>query len=301
MILLFDLLRRKTTMKLFSKLSQICVALLVVAAIAIPSFAQNPATYGTAGGRYGLTGWAINNQRVASQYNYYIDSVISQGAALGLFQFPAMTCQQALPFGGKNVNPFNTNATVKVVDIVSANTETVALSSITLSQAVCSLSLATSNPHATDSYILRSGTCGLKEAQNDKGANAGTIIVDQKFYDDGCNAATITSLVGGVTNDYIVDISNGQYNTYGWNGTAFRLVTQASNNHVGYGNPDIIGTGTSPVTVTFSKAYTAAPVCIAADQSATPAAVQVAPTTTQVVLTGTAVHTIAYVCVGNPN
>lgn len=64
-------------------------------------------------------------------------------------------------------------------------------------------------------------------------------------------------------------------------------------------NPDIMGTGASPLTVTFKAAYTAAPVCIASDQSGTPAAVQVAPTTTNVVFTGTAAHTIAYVCFGS--
>lgn len=68
---------------------------------------------------------------------------------------------------------------------------------------------------------------------------------------------------------------------------------------IGAANPDITGTGASPLTVTFKTAYTAAPVCIASDQSATPAAVQVAPTTTNVVFTGTAAHTIAYVCFGS--
>jgi hypothetical protein len=275
--------------------------LAVITLLVFTCFAQNPATQGSASGRYGLSAWAINNQRVASLFNYDIDSQFGGNAiAGGTYSFPLNTCTQALAFGGgRNVNPFNSNATIKIVDITSANTETVNGVTPTYAGAICTLPVAPSNAHSA--FHLRSGTCGLKEAQNDKGTVAGTIIVDQKFYDDGCVASAITSLVGGVAGDYVVDISNGQNNTYGWNGTAFVLVSQASNNHVGFGNTDVVGTGASPLTVTFAKAYAVAPICLAADQNSTPAAIQVTPSTTQVVFTGTATHVIAYACFGKPN
>jgi hypothetical protein len=287
-------------------MKQLCNAvrmLTVITTLVFTCFAQNPATQGSASGRYGLSAWAINNQRVASLFNYDIDSQFGGNAiAGGTYSFPLNTCTQALSFGGgRNVNPFNSNATIKIVDITSANTETVSGVTPTYAGAICTLPVAPSNAHSA--FHLRSGTCGLKEAQNDKGTAAGTIIVDQKFYDDGCVASAITSLVGGVAGDYVVDISNGQNNTYGWNGTAFVLVSQASNNHVGFGNTDVVGLktlATGAGTVTFAKAFTVAPICVGTDTTAA-AVVKISTTTTAATFTGTGSDVIAYMCFGNPN
>ena len=177
-------------------------------------------------GKYGLTAWAINNQRVASQYDYYINSLY--GSGLGAYSFPAITIYNAVPkgsqgfAGGTGGGPFATNATVKIIDVVSANTETVAFNSNTCSTgggvaSVCTLSLAAVNTH--NSYVLRSGTCGLQEALNDLGSNGGEVIVDQRFYDDGCTASTITGLTTSTVhplqaNQYIHDISNGNDTWY---------------------------------------------------------------------------------------
>lgn len=202
------------------KLTRLITAFTLICVMfgAIGALAQN-ATTNTRAGLYGFSPWAINNQRVASQYNYDIDSEISQGAALGIYNFPSLVCQQALSFGAnRNVNPFNTNASVKVLDIVNANTETVALNSITVGNGVCTLSLATSNTHVNGSFHLRSGTCGVREALNDLGGAGGEVIIDQKFYDDGCTASTFTNstTLGGTlqSNQYIHDISNGQDTWY---------------------------------------------------------------------------------------
>jgi hypothetical protein len=280
---------------------RIASLLVTVSLLATAAFAQNPATQGSASGRYGLSAWAINNQRVASLFNYDIDSAF--GSGLANLTFPQMTCQQALAFGGnKNVNPFNTNATVKIVDLTSANTETVALNSApSLANGNGTLSLANSNAHF--SYHLRSGTCGLKEAQNDKGGNAGTIIVDQKFYDDGCTASTITALVGGVSGDVVQDISNGQSNLYGWNGANFVLISQVSSNHLGFGNVDVVGTKTLAAgagTVTFVKSFTNAPLVFCTDTTAA-AAVKCSATTTAITIAGTGTDVIAYLVIGSPN
>jgi hypothetical protein len=219
------------------QLSNAVRMLAVITTLVFTCFAQNPATQGSASGRYGLSAWAINNQRVASLFNYDIDSQFGGNAiSAGVYTFPLNSCTQALSFGGgRNVNPFNANASVKIVDITPANTETVtpAATPVTYQGATCTINITPTNSHF--SFHLRSGTCGLKEAQNDKGTAAGTILVDQKFYDDGCVASAITSLVGGVAGDYVVDISNGQQNVYGWTGSAFVLISQTSNNHFGYG------------------------------------------------------------------
>lgn len=222
-------------MTLFTKLSSLCV-LVAVALFAIPSTAQNPATYGSAGGRYGLTAWAINNQRVASQFNYDIDSIFGgNSVAAGAYTFPISTCTQALPLGGnKNVNPFSTNASVRINDISSSLSETVNGVTPTYSGGLCTLALTTVNTHT--SFHLRSGTCGLQEAINDLGGNGGEVIVDQKFYDDGCTQSTITGINPLVTstsgpvrsNVYVHDISNAQDTWYTIKPTVLTLISPAA-------------------------------------------------------------------------
>ena len=200
------------------KPTRIYMPLAVVGLLLATAVGQNPATYGTNAGRYGMTAWAINNQRVASQFNYYIDLPgFQNGDRQSRTASPIRAITQALPLGGnKNVNPFNTNATVKIVDINSTLTETVALTSVTYSGSIATLALSATNAHT--SYVLRSGTCGLREALNDLGGQGGEVIIDQKFYDDGCTAATITTsaTIGGTlqANQYIHDISNGQDTWY---------------------------------------------------------------------------------------
>jgi hypothetical protein len=206
-------------MKLASRILASLATFTLLVGLAPWGFAQ--ATYQPNAGKYGITAWAINNQRNASAFNYYIDSV--WGSGLGAYSFPPSTIYQAVPkgsqgfAGGSAGGPFNTNATVKIIDINSSLTETVAFNSNSCTTgagvaSVCTLSLANSNSHT--SYVLRSGTCGLREALNDLGTAGGTVLVDQQFYDDGCTASTITTAatLGGTlqANQYIYDISNGQ-------------------------------------------------------------------------------------------
>lgn len=193
------------------------IALLATFALLVTSaFSQSPANAPNPG-KYGLTAWAVNGQRIASQFNYYLDATIQNGLG-GTFTFPASACSQALAFGGnRNVNPFAANATVNIQDIVSANTETVTGAAATFSGSTCTIPLAPANTH--NSFTLRSGTCGLREALNDLGGQGGEVIVDQKFYDDGCTAATITGLTFSSTTPPIAtqlihDISNGKDTWY---------------------------------------------------------------------------------------
>lgn len=192
------------------KLHRIVLSLLTAVILTAAAFSQmggqgaNPGAAGT----YGLTSWAIDNQRVASQFNYYIPSTLNSGLG-GTFTFPTDACNRAISKGVLPLQPFNANATVNVIDSVSANTEVVALTSVTITSSTCTLALSTANTH--NSFTLRSGTCGLREALNDLQGKAGTVIVDQKYYDDGCTTAMITTAatLGGTlqANQLINDIS----------------------------------------------------------------------------------------------
>ncbi len=191
------------------KLSRSFSLILAIIALAIGCFAQYPGP--APNGKYGLNPWAINNQRIASQYNYDIPSIFS--ASANAFVFPSSVLQQALNLSGRQVNPFAVNAQIKVIDLTSANTETVTLSSITTAGGYSTLNTNAANAHY--SYDLRSATCGLREALNDLGGAGGEVIVDQGFYDAGCTAATITGLTFSTSNQPVAtqlihDISNGQ-------------------------------------------------------------------------------------------
>ena len=203
------------------KLNKLFAVPILLLAWAVCAFAQNPPSV-TGGGKYGVDAWAVMGQRNAAQFNYDLDASIQNG--LGLWNYPANQVQTLICKGsGQCLNPFNTNASVNVIDVISANSEVVTLNSDTISGNIATLSLATSNSHS--SFHLRSGTCGLREALNDLGSNGGEVIVDQKFYDDGCTASTITGLTVGSSNpatgspglqanQYIHDISNGKDTWY---------------------------------------------------------------------------------------
>ena len=127
--------------------------------------------------------------------------------------------------------PWNLNATVTINDGNSTLTETDALTAFSNSTGYCTLTLTQTNAHV-GSYVLTSGTCGLREALNDLQGYGGEVIVDQQFYDAGCTAATITGLTQGSTasagpllgNQYIHDISAGQDTWYGLKATTLTLI-----------------------------------------------------------------------------
>jgi hypothetical protein len=110
------------------------------------------------------------------------------------------------------------------------------------------------------------------------------------FSDTGIAATTALPTVnttGGATigGDFTLGTSKGQH-----------VNTQAANN-------DFAGTKTLAAgsgTVTFTRAYANAPVCVATDTTAVNA-VQAATSTTALTLTGTSTDVIAYMCAGNPN
>jgi hypothetical protein len=66
-------------MKVASRILTTLLTLALLVGCAPWGLAQNPANFGAAAGRYGLTSWSINNQRVASNFNYDIDSIYRSG------------------------------------------------------------------------------------------------------------------------------------------------------------------------------------------------------------------------------
>jgi hypothetical protein len=149
---------------------------------------------------------------IASAYNYDIDSIAGSGLG-GPFVFPQITCQGVLP--GRNLNPFNVNASVLVQDANSAKSETVAFVSQLLFNNYCVLNLTASKDHV--SYHLRSGTFGLQEAINDAtSSGGGNVVVDTQW---GGTTAMITAAHGN-SNVSITDNRTGSV-LYIWNGANY--------------------------------------------------------------------------------
>jgi hypothetical protein len=172
-------------------------------------------TYAT-GQQYGVTNYKVNGQAVASQYNYSVLGPTTLAAGAGTIAINPNFCSVIIGTG-RTFNPWSTSASVKIMDTAnSANTETVTPSSVLINASQCNISATFANAHGAGAYFIRSGTCGLKEALNDLGAS-GTALVTQEFYDQGCLASTITSVAGGATGNFVIDISNGKYDVYGWN------------------------------------------------------------------------------------
>lgn len=221
----------KNVRALVSFTSLLAAVLLLV--LPMPAFAQNNAF----DSQFGATPWAQNNVRTASAYNYVIDA--SDGSHVG-FVFPAGTCTNALNFNGRGgINPFTApvatgptqttpNTTVTITDSVSANTETVNLTSASIAGSICTIVPASLNAHA--SYRLSSGTCGAQEAVNDFGTAGGIVEYSQEEVALGCKGGvpgvpntTITGLKNVLANVYVHDISNGVNQWYAVKGTSLTL------------------------------------------------------------------------------
>jgi hypothetical protein len=194
--------------------------LAVVVLLSLNAFAQ----------QYGITNYKINGQAVASQYNYSVLGPTTLAAGAGTIIINPNFCSVIIGTG-RTFNPWSTSASIKIVDTAnSANTETVTPSSVVVNGSQCNITATFANAHGAGAYLIRSGTCGLKEALSDLGAS-GTALVTQEFYDQGCLASTITSVAGGATGNFVIDISNGKYDVYGWNTvtTAFAKIGSFGN------------------------------------------------------------------------
>jgi hypothetical protein len=160
-------------------------------------------------------------------------------------------------------------------------------STSTGSQGSCFLTVpALSNAHGAGA-IITSATFGLQEAILDaKASGGGLVVVDQTWALLGGTTAMITSASTGNLASVTVWIEDlrgpGPAVLYGKSGSG-TAVYSATNN-------DMVSSGASPFTKTFSQTYAAAPLCVA---SATGGAVTALTTsTTNAVGTGTGTVTI---------
>ena len=93
---------------------RIFTSLLALVILTAAAFSQTGGyNANSSAGNYGLTAWAINNQRVASQFNYNIPSIFNSGEG-GTYTFPAEACNEAIHAGVRAVQPFNANASVNI-------------------------------------------------------------------------------------------------------------------------------------------------------------------------------------------
>lgn len=108
---------------------------------------------------------------------------------------------------------------------------------------------------------------------------------------------------GDVTSSDIYLQKNGA-NVLGISGTLGGLGSTANTTTAPAGpfNWGTVALSSNTATVTFTKPYNSAPICVATDQT-TAQLVKAAPTATTVVLSDTvgATDVIAYACFGNPN
>ena len=208
---------------LFTCLVFVCLSTMGFAQVQQPDFSK-----------YGFTSAKINGRIQVAGFDYSVPSQFATSFA-NWQNFPN-GCSYFIPGYGSAV-PFNTSATVKVNDLTTpANTESVALTGFTNAAPVCAATLSAVNAH-TGSYVLQSGTCGLKEAVLTFGGAVATYEVTQAFYDRGCSASTITAVTGSASGSVLIDSSNGVWVFYVSNGTNFVKV-----------NNPLINSGTQQVT-----------------------------------------------------
>ncbi|HLJ88825.1 MAG TPA: hypothetical protein VKZ53_18545 [Candidatus Angelobacter sp.] len=251
-------------------LAALCAALSI---LTLPAAAQNNAF----DSQFGATPWAQNGVRTASAYSWIIDN--TAGGYLN-FTFPSPVCTGALYFGGRgNVNPFTAtiadgptqatpNITVKFLDAVAANNETVALNSnASVSGGFCTLSPANVNQHL--SYKMVSGTCGLQEAINDAGTAGGIVEYTQESVALGCSGAsagvpnpTITAAKAVLPNIYVHDISNGANQWYAVKGTSLALVSAPTALTTAGGAAATLQTSTSGGSIATGQAVRAGITCV---------------------------------------
>jgi len=166
----------------------------------------------------------------AQQKSWYFAYDFGQWAIIG--QSPnTYVVQGNLPCranaAGLNFFPFNTNATVYIVDSVSANSEVVTPTTVVNQSSQCGITASTSHSHY--SFQMKSGTAGLQEAVNALGSSqtyVQTVFLDTRWYNQANNVpsttpAAIIAAVAGNTQVQLVDATTYPFTYYTWNGANY--------------------------------------------------------------------------------
>ncbi len=177
-----------------------------------------------------VSGLAQGNQTF--QQRWYFASDFGQWAVRGqqanTYQWsPGTVCNVSANGSSTNFFAFNTNARVLIVDATPANSEVVTPSSVTQTNAFCSIAVAPANNHY--SFQIVSGTGGLQEVLNSIGstqAAPAVVWLDPNWYAlanavPSTTPATIIGAAAGKITAILVDNTTAGFTYYVWNGTAY--------------------------------------------------------------------------------
>jgi hypothetical protein len=172
----------------------------------------------------------------ASDFNKW--SVVGQAPNTYTFTSPLM-CQFPNPYTASTFG-FNTNAALYIRDAVTANSEIVAVS--TVSTSPCGF-VPTSLAHNHYTFEVKSGTAGLQEALNSVSKTSSypaDVIIDQTFYTNavsiGTTAATLIAAATGGVGINLVDITTSPFTWYSWSGSAYVASSVPSSSFANGGN-----------------------------------------------------------------
>jgi hypothetical protein len=186
---------------------------LVATGAAVPAMAQGNQTFTQRwyfASDFGL--WAVRGQQ-ANTYQWS----------------PGTVCNVSAVGSSTSFFAFSTNAPVLISDITgpTTNNEVVTPSSVTQTNAYCTIAVSPSHNHY--SFQVQSGTGGLQEALNAISPTAvvpAVVWLDRNWYPlanavpSTTPAAIITAAAGGVS-AILVDNTTAPFTNYVWQGTAY--------------------------------------------------------------------------------
>lgn len=232
----------------------------------------------------------------APAYGRYLVHLFSAAAAssgsLVLTENPSMLTISSTE--GRTFNPFGFgNAFPQVQVDVGASSEAVTVSGVAGCSfgnsstfgvlGTCVLTTSSlSNAHAPGAVVF-SATFGLQEALIDAlKSGGGIVVVDQTWALLGGTTGMITSAATGnlsTVGVWILDLRGPAPRWYGKSGAGTAVYSDTNN--------DIVGSGASPLSKTFSTTYAAAPICTSAGTTGAATATTSTTTTVAVTCTGT--------------
>lgn len=186
---------------------------LVATSAAVPAMAQGNQTF--------MQRWYF-----ASDFGQWA----VRGQQANTYQWsPGTVCNVSAVGSSTSFFAFNTNAPVLISDITgpTTNNEVVTPSSVTQTNAYCTIAVSPSHNHY--SFQVQSGTGGLQEALNAISPTAvvpAVVWLDRNWYSlanavpSTTPAAIITAAAGGVS-AILVDNTTAPFTNYVWQGTAY--------------------------------------------------------------------------------
>ena len=168
----------------------------------------------------------------AYQQRWYFASDFGQWAVRGqqanTYQWsPGTVCNVSANGSATSFFAFNTNAPVEIIDATPANNEVVTPTSVTQTNAFCSIAVSPAHNHY--SFQVVSGTGGLQEALNSISPTLPAprlVWLDANWYSlaNAVPATTPAAIIAAATGPItaiLVDDTTAGFTYYVWNGTAY--------------------------------------------------------------------------------